>query len=222
MNRTPSVRNPEALADSYLQLFLKSGGAFTRKSVQALGTSARGWRISGNGLDATVDGLVIACGPWSNSLLAPLGVRLPIIQERGYHMMFGVEPGRVLNRSIVDPVAGFVLTPMDQGIRATTGSNITVRERPPNPVQLDKLKALMRRTFPLGEELLDAPWMGRRISTPDSLPLIGPLTDRPGLFIATGHGHLGLTLAPVTAEWLADEIEGNPSPSCRPFYPDRT
>lgn len=53
----------------------------------------------------------------------------------------------------------------------------------------------MKQIFPLKEQLIDTPWMENRPSTPDSLPVIGPATGFDDLWLAFGHGHLGLTLA---------------------------
>lgn len=222
MNRTPSVRNPHALAESYYQLFIQAGGMFRQASVDSLTASGDGWRITTPDESRDADAVVMAAGPWSNALLAPLGVHLPFVQERGYHMMFSPQPGRTLHRAIIDPIAGIVMNPMASGIRVSTGANITARESAPNPAQLNKLMPLIRQTFPMDRELLEEPWMGRRTSTADSLPLIGPIKKLPGVFIATGHSHLGLTLAPITAEWVADAVDGQPNPRNEPFLPDRT
>lgn len=221
MNRTPTLRNPAALAKAYFALFSGSGGEFRIGAVRALTPQPRGWQLAMEDGTEDTDAILVTAGAWCNALLAPLGITLPFIQERGYHMMFDAQPGRVLNRSIIDTAAGFVMTPMEHGLRVTTGANITARERKPNPVQLHKLMPLIRRTFPLAQALLEQPWMGRRTSTADSLPLIGPVANRPGLFVATGHGHLGLTLAPVTAALVADEIDHRPDSRCRPFHPGR-
>jgi D-amino-acid dehydrogenase len=116
---------------------------------------------------------------------------------------------------------GYVLTPMRHGIRATTASNLVPQESPPDPRQFDQLLPQIKRTFSVGNALLDSPWMGRRATTTDSLPLIGPIDQHRGLFVATGHCHLGLTLGPITGELISDEISGTPNPVCKPFYPSR-
>ena len=218
---TPSVTNPAALAKSYFDLLLREGGRFNQTSVRGLRRSGESWTLFTETGTVETERIVMAAGAWSNSLLEPLGVRLPFVQERGYHMMYTPAPGKTLQRPVSDPLAGFVLAPMESGIRVTTGANLTAAERVPNPVQLKKLRPLVHGTFPLDAEQLPEPWMGRRTSTADSLPLIGPVRHRPGLLVATGHGHLGLTLAPVTGELLADEVDGRPNPATRPFHPGR-
>ncbi len=221
MTGTPSVSDPAALARGYHDYFLGLGGRFQGASARAISPVDNGWRVDTDSESLDADQVVMALGAWSNTLLAPLGIRLPFVQERGYHMMFAPAPGKRLHRSMLESRAGFVLTPMSAGIRCTTGCNLSAREREPNPVQLRRLMPVIRDTFPLGEELLETPWMGRRTSTPDSLPLIGSPEGHRGLVIATGHGHLGLTLGPVTGELVADEIDGKPNPLARPFSPAR-
>jgi D-amino-acid dehydrogenase len=221
MNDTHSVTDPAALARAYFRLFLQSGGEFRQQAARALRRAGDGWRLEIDGDPIDAEQVIVALGPWSNDLLAPLGCTLPFVQERGYHMMFEPRQGSRLHRSVVDPEAGFVLTPMVHGIRATTGSNLAARERAPNPVQLERLLPLIRRTFPIAGALLEKPWMGRRTSTTDSLPHIGPLKELPGLHVASGHCHLGLTLAPVTGELIADSVAGRNNPLARPFSPHR-
>ena len=173
MTDTHSVTDPAALARGYLRLFLEAGGNLRQSAVTSVMPRAGCWRVCGAEQRESAEQVVIAMGAWSNRLLAPLGVRLPIAQERGYHMMFKPASGAHLNRSLADPQAGFVMTPMREGIRVTTGCNLAARERAPNPVQLKRLLPLIRQTFPVTEPLLEEPWMGRRSSTANSLPIIG-------------------------------------------------
>ena len=64
-------------------------------------------------------------------------------------------------------------------------------------------------------------WAGLRPGTPDDLPILGP-TDIPGGFVATGHFRNGILLAPITAQIMADLVQGRPSPlDIRAFSPDR-
>jgi D-amino-acid dehydrogenase len=75
------------------------------------------------------------------------------------------------------------------------------------------------RPVPGGEAA--AAWAGLRPATPDSLPLIGQVPGRPGLFLAAGHGMLGVTLAPATGLAVADLVERRPPAWLEPFRPDR-
>jgi D-amino-acid dehydrogenase len=66
-----------------------------------------------------------------------------------------------------------------------------------------------------------AGWAGFRPSTPDSLPLLGPLRGAPGLIVATGHGMLGVTLAPATGLAVAALVRGDRPDWIAPFAPER-
>jgi len=71
--------------------------------------------------------------------------------------------------------------------------------------------------------LFRSPWAGLRPATPDGLPLIGPLPGLDGVFLATGHGMLGVTLAPATAAALAPLVlTGRATPELAPFDPGRS
>jgi D-amino-acid dehydrogenase len=76
---------------------------------------------------------------------------------------------------------------------------------PPSPHRVQKLVDGARAFFPdLGKP--DREWMGFRPSLPDSLPVIGPSRGGADVILAFGHGHLGVTLAPITAQLVASFI----------------
>ena len=79
------------------------------------------------------------------------------------------------------------------------------------PVQIGRILPLARQLFPVGEAVGGEPWLGRRPCLPDSLPLIGPAPRHEGLYIDTGHSHLGFTLGPVTGRLIAEMIAGGPT-----------
>ena len=91
-----------------------------------------------------------------------------------------------------------------------------------NPATIQSLLSAATKYMP---ELESAPitqsWAGLRPGTPDDLPIIGP-TEKPGIFIASGHFRNGILLAPITAKIMADLIESRPSPlDIAAFSPDR-
>lgn len=214
------VSNPGALADAYANHFAALGGKVITREARALAASGDGWRIDcGDGhLDA--DTVVVAMGAWSRAILAPLGHALPLIAERGYHQHFQ-PPATGLNRPVHDIEASYVVAPMSMGYRLTTGVEWAALGAPPTPVQLARVLPMARQAVALGEPLGDT-WLGNRPQTPDSLPLIGPLPGHRRLFLASGHGHLGLSLGPITGQLLADAVDGAASdidPS--PYLPSR-
>jgi D-amino-acid dehydrogenase len=122
----------------------------------------------------------------------------------------------------VDVDFGYVITPMQRGIRLTTGAEFASRDAPPTPVQFDRLMPRARSLFPLGERADDKTWLGARPTFPDSRPVIGPAPGQPGLWLGIGHAHWGLTLGPVTGDLLADQITGaTPAVDPAPYRAER-
>jgi D-amino-acid dehydrogenase len=165
---------------------------------------------------------VVALGPWSMDLLEPLGYRLPLATKRGYHMHYKAKGNAGLTLPILDEEGGFVITPMERGIRLTTGAEFARRDAPKTPVQLAKTEKLARGLFPLAERVDPEPWMGARPIFPDSRPVIGAAGRHKGLWLAFGHQHLGFTMGPATGRLLAEMITGEkPYVDPAPFSPAR-
>jgi D-amino-acid dehydrogenase len=141
-----------------------------------------------------------------------LGYRLPLFIKRGYHMHYDAAPGARLNNWILDAEMGYLLAPMQKGIRLTTGAEFAAHDASPTTVQLDGAERIARELFPLGDRIDPKPWMGARPCTPDMKPIIGPAPRHKGLWLAIGHAHHGLTLGPVTGRLLAEQMTGE-----RPF-----
>ncbi|HEX5933785.1 MAG TPA: FAD-binding oxidoreductase [Pseudorhizobium sp.] len=203
-----SVRDPHALTMAYLRLFEKLGGRFLKGDAKSLSQTASGWRIvADDGLVEAKD-VVVALGPWSDTVTKPLGYRFLVGVKRGYHMHYGASGNARLNGWTMDAERGYFLAPMNQGIRLTTGAEFALRDAPKTPVQLERAEAVARTIFPLGERLDKEPWMGARPCTPDMMPVIGKAPRHKGLWFAFGHAHHGLTLGPVTGRVVAEAIVG--------------
>jgi D-amino-acid dehydrogenase len=152
--------------------------------------------------------VVIALGPWASDVFHQFGYRFPLGVKRGYHLHFRPEGNATLSRPVLDVERGYVLAPMLQGIRVTTGVEFGRRDAPPTPVQLERAAPSAREVFPLGEPVETQPWLGRRPCLPDMLPIIGPAPRHRGLWFDFGHHHLGFTLGPVTGRLLAEMMTG--------------
>ncbi|MEO8668328.1 MAG: FAD-dependent oxidoreductase [Bauldia sp.] len=220
-NDAVSVSSPGGVTRAYADQFAREGGAILTGDARTLAQVDGLWQAD------TAEGLaiapvaVVALGPWTVDVLKPLGYRFPFGVIRGYHRHFRPIGNASLSRPIVDLENGFVITPMEQGIRLTTGYEFADRDAPPTPVQVARDLPLARQLFPVGEAI-DEPWLGRRPCLPDSLPLIGPAPRHPGLFVDTGHSHLGFTLGPVTGRLMAEMIAGEkPFADPAPFSPTR-
>ena len=150
--------------------------------------------------------VVIAAGAWSNRLLKPFAVQLPVIPARGYHLMFAPQAG-VVQRPTLWAERYMVITPMQQGIRMTSIKELTTLDSEPHYEWIRRLEPEAKKLFPSlsGEPI--AEWSGNRPCTPDSLPIIDQLPGEQ-IYLACGHGHLGLTQAPITGHLLAQRIAG--------------
>ena len=219
---TASVSNPSAVTKAYAALFTKEGGTILKADAASFRWMARIWRIDTERGMLSAPDAVVCLGPWSTDVLEPLGYHLPFAVERGYHTHFAPKGNAVLNRPVYDADGGFVLAPMDRGIRLSTGIEFAARDARPTPKQLRKVIPKARRVFPLGEMLDDKPWLGRRPSFPDSLPVIGRAPNHRGLWAAFGHGHIGFSAGPVTGRLLAEMLTGTrPSIDPKPYAMER-
>ncbi len=161
--------------------------------------------------------MVLCLGPWSDLALAPLGYKIPFAVKRGYHRHFRAQAQASLSRPVLDADRGYLLAPMAQGIRLTTGAEFARRDAPPDYTQVEQSEIFARELFPLGARIEETPWMGRRPCLPDMLPVLGPAPRHKGLWFNFGHQHHGLTLSAVCGRLLAEMMTGeqpfaDPSP----------
>src|SRR5262249_56752659 len=119
----------------------------------------------------------------SSDLLATFGLRLPLAVKRGYHRHFRAQGNAGLVRPVLDAEVGYLVTPMEQGIRITTGTEFAARDAPPSPVQFDRIMPRARELFPLGERVDAKTWLGSRPCLPDSRPVIGRAPGQAGLWL---------------------------------------
>lgn len=172
--------------------------------------------IEGPGLHLHAKRVVIAAGAHSRALARQAGDRIPLDTERGYHVEWDMAE-RLLSRPTCPTARGFYFCPMAGRLRVAGTVELGGLHLPPSPHRLRKLVEGARAFFPdLGEP--DRDWMGFRPSLPDSLPVIGPSRGGDEVILAFGHGHLGVTLAPVTARIVTALLQGEPLPvDSRPF-----
>jgi len=203
-----SVSNPGAVVDAFWRGFVREGGCSLRGDAQKLHRQRGAWRLECERSEAYAPHVVVALGAWSGDLMKALGETYPLAVKRGYHMHYRPRSGASLSRPVVDVENGLALTPTDNGIRLTTGVELTHRDAPVNPAVLKLAKRRAEELFPLGRTLKDEIWMGCRPCLPDSLPVVGPSPMTPGLWLNFGHGHDGFTLGPITGRLLAQVIAG--------------
>lgn len=177
-----------------------------RARVDWLGRRDGGVFLVGNGLRIQARHVVIAAGARSKTLARMAGDRVPLDTERGYHLEWDMKVPRI-SRPACPTAAGFYLCPMEGRLRVAGTVELGGLEAPPSRHRLDRLLEGARAVFPdLG--VPDREWMGFRPSMPDSLPVIGYSKGGPEIIHAFGHGHIGVTLAPITARIVADLVAG--------------
>ncbi|MBA8880963.1 D-amino-acid dehydrogenase [Phyllobacterium myrsinacearum] len=203
-----TVPDPGAVVKAYAKLFVDRGGIFLCGNARDLQQKETGWSITTESGTAHAPQIVAALGPWSDMVFRPLGYKIPLLMKRGYHVHFGTETNAVLNHPLVDVDGGFLIAPMNQGIRLTTGIEFSRRDSDPTPIQLDRTEPLAREILPLGHRIETVPWMGSRPCLPDMRPVIGRGWRHKGLWFAFGHNHHGFTLGPVTGRLLAEMMTG--------------
>ena len=206
-----TVSDPGALTRGYAALFIKRGGQFIQGDALTLKQLDGGWQVQTEQGPVSAEQAVIALGPQAPELFKPLGYRIPLAIKRGYHMHYSSLHDAQLQHSICDAQGGYVLAPMAQGIRLTTGIEFAESSDQANDIQLSRCEALARKLYPLGERLDPEPWLGRRPCLPDMRPVIGPAVHHPGLWFNFGHAHHGLTLGPVSGRLLAEMLTGAPT-----------
>lgn len=179
-----------------------------------------GVRVLGPGLSLHARHVVIAAGAHSRALALQAGDRIPLDTERGYHVEWDM-PAPLLSRPVCPTARGFYLCPMQGRLRVAGTVELGGLTAPASPHRIARLTEGARSLFPdLGEP--SRTWMGFRPSLPDSLPVIGASPQGAEVLHAFGHGHIGITLAPITARLIADLIAGRrPEVDLTPYRPNR-
>ncbi len=218
-----SVDNPAAVCEAYVKLFIEAGGQFIKAEVNNLTSNGENqWHINiGQGDALKTNQVVLCAGPWMKDLLKKLKIPVPMIYERGGHRLFENPGDRPVSRPILDAEGGFVISPMEGKYRMTCGVHLSNHNQPYDWKQLNTSEQMARERFPLGEAVKDSEdWTGTRPAFPDYLPMIGH-TPRTGLWVNTGHHHIGLTMAPASAQLLADMMASRVDHRVSDFSPLR-
>jgi D-amino-acid dehydrogenase len=204
----------QALADN----FVRTGGEFKQENVEQIvfGDSGPSELITNRG-KRSVDQLVIAAGAFSTRWASQLASSVPLDTERGYHLMLP-EAGVDLRVPILSGDYRFGLVPMVDGIRLAGTAELACLDAPPNYDRAERLLAIAQRMLPGLNGKNRTRWMGHRPSTPDSLPIICRSPRYSSVYLAFGHGHLGLTLGAVTGRLIADlAADRSPLIEIRPY-----
>ena len=198
--------NPLTVLRQY-QSFLRQRARLLAGRVRAVEPQASGVGVSLESAEThSFDQVVVAAGVWSRDLVRRLGLKMLLETERGYNTTF-----TDLDWNLPMPLGfadhGFVATPLVDGLRVGGEVELAKPETSPNYKRAKVMRARMRAYVPsLPEGGVE--WMGRRPSTPDSLPVIGHHPNDRRILFAFGHGHLGLTLSATTGRMIAEMAAG--------------
>lgn len=204
------VSNPGALVNAYAKSYQDMHGTIGKCSVKKILPDGNGWQVVTDDKVFYSDHLVVAAGPWSSQLIKPLGYNLPLFPMRGYHQHFETTDKNTINHSLIDMDKGFVMGPMQQGVRVTTGAEITLLDAKKDFGQLQAALDFAKNILPLNDEVESDPWCGSRPCMPDMKPVIGASGEHDNLWFAFGHGHQGFTLGPITGRIIEELINNKP------------
>jgi D-amino-acid dehydrogenase len=198
---------PDSLTSS-LAKRLRELGAGVREHTRVLDIEHTGGRATAVITESgriPCDQLVLAAGVWTGALAAKLGVRLSIRPGKGYSVDYFPSPV-ALNTPLTFEDAHVAVTPLDGRLRLAGTMEFSGMGREINARRVDAIKRAASRGFRDWDESTPhtAPWAGLRPMTADGLPIVGRLQPDGNVIVASGHGMLGLTLAPSTAKTVRD------------------
>ncbi|MDQ2066112.1 FAD-dependent oxidoreductase [Xinfangfangia sp. CPCC 101601] len=204
-----------------LAAHLQRRAAFCEARIDRITRQVNSILLEGPGFKLYSRKVILAAGAHSRALAAMAGDKIPLETERGYHVEWDM-PAPLLNRPACPTARGFYLCPMHGRLRVAGTVELGGLTAPPSPHRIAKLIEGALEIFPDLPPEPDRAWMGFRPSLPDSLPVIGASRQGPEVIHAYGHGHLGMTLAPLTARIVCDLVAGRaPHIDLAPVSPTR-
>ena len=179
----------------------------TVEKLEQDGSRLTGVRIDGR--TERADRYVLALGSYSPQLLAPLGMRLPVYPLKGYSLTLPItDPAMAPSSTILDETYKVAVTRFDQRIRVGGMAEVSGFDLSLSPRRRATLEKVVGDLYPHGGDLSHSTfWTGLRPATPDGTPVVGA-TRLDNLYLNTGHGTLGWTMACGSGRYLADLIAG--------------
>jgi D-amino-acid dehydrogenase len=197
------VIDPLEVVRAFAAGAVERGAQIRRADVSALKPAATGIEVVAGEESCTVGSAVVCAGAWSAKLLAPLGLSVPLESVRGYHVELP-QHAPLIDAPVVHANEQLIVTPMAGRLRASSYMEFLPPEAPPDARKPLRLRQTLRA---LGYdcESEGRSWVGGRPVLPDYMPGIGRAPGTAVLY-AIGHQHIGLTIAAVTAELIADMV----------------
>ena len=215
------ISSPGAYLAALFDHFRQQGGQFRNARVVELKPGPRPTATLEGGETVEGDKIVLSAGAWSGKLARTSGVRVNLDTERGYHISMR-NPSFTAPQPYMVSDLKFILTPMDDTLRAAGVVEFGGVDAPASKAPVDLLLRGIRKVYPdLEYESVDS-WLGRRPSAPDSLPIVGESAKAPNILHAYGGQHIGLTIGPKIGRLICNLASGrNPNLDISPYEPDR-
>lgn len=218
-----STVDPEQLVKTLHARALADGAQMVSGEVTGFerrATSVQALKLAG-GTRIECDGVIVAAGAWSGGLTRALGLSIPIETQRGYHVT--VQSNNLaLRHTVMAMEYNLMVNPMAMGLRLAGSVEFAGLAPAPNYARADVLLTKGRELFPHLDTTRTSRWMGHRPCLPDSLPVIGRAPRADNVWLAFGHGHVGMCAGASTGREVAHLVAGRtPQINLAPFRPDR-
>lgn len=201
---------PERYCAELARIAVEDGARIdTGADIVALRREAGRWRVEArDGRRWSAPELLLASGPWAARMARPLGLRLPIQPGKGYSITYD-RPAVVPNRPLVLRDHSVCVTAWADGFRLGSTMEFAGYDGRLTRARLDALErgAAAALHEPVGPAKREE-WFGWRPMTWDDLPILGAVPGQPGLWLAVGHGMMGVSMSAVTGRLLADLVTG--------------
>ncbi len=214
---------PESLTYGLRQGLLDHGAeVIENAAVTGLMRASSGWVVRTTAGDHPAETVVLAAGTATAELLRPHGIHLALAAAKGYSRTFAAAAGAPVNPLYLE-APKVAISVYDGGVRVSGTLELGAQTLALSARRLEALTAAAKQALP-GWELpaVRHDWAGMRSMSPDGLPYVGAVPGLDGIYVATGHATLGITLAPLTGELLGGLIAaGTRDPLLKAFDPAR-
>ncbi|MBB93805.1 MAG: FAD-dependent oxidoreductase [Rhodobacteraceae bacterium] len=207
----------QALFDDYHS----QGGGFRQARVAGISPGEMPVVTLEDGETLTADKVVLSSGAWSRRFAATMGLNMPLEAERGYHVAME-NPSFTAPHPYMVTDSKFVMTPMQGALRAAGVVEFSGVDGPETTAPAQMIAGAVKRVYPGLTFETSKTWMGRRPTTPDSLPALGEAPGAPNVLHAYGGQHVGMTIGPKLGRLVAElAARRTPNIDLTPYRPDR-
>lgn len=215
------LSSPGGYVAALFRHFTANGGRYIQREVVDVAPGDRPVVHLQGGESINADKVVLSAGAWSGAIAKKLRTSVKLEAERGYHVSM-YAPGFTAPNPYMITDAKFVLTPMDGFLRAAGITEFAGLNAPASSAPVSLLRRQMKKVYPDLEFEREEVWMGRRSTTPDSLPVLGETEKAPNVIHAYGGQHVGMTIGPRLGRMVADIALGRLSNAdIAAYHPDR-